>query len=400
MDKNPYMIFMKKVLIAVHTLQIGGVEKIVLNLLKKIDTKKYDVTLLSIVNDGVYVEEVKKIKNIKYKHFFNSFFKKIRANKDSKYYNITNKIMNIIWKKYLFLIKYFPKQIYKKYIKEKYDIEIAFLEGKVAKIIANSNNPYSKKIAWIHTDIENICRKNIFKSKQEEIDCYNKFNKIVCVSEDVKKHFSHKTGIKKNIIVQPNPIDFSEILSKSKEKIEEELPKKGLVLCAVGRLAYEKGYDRLLKIHEKLLKEHIQTSLWIVGEGIERAKLEKYIKLHNLEETVKLIGYTSNPYKYINNSDIFVCSSRIEGLSTVVIEAAILQKPIVTTMCSGMKDILGKDNLCASIVPNNTKALYNGVKKLVLEENLRRKYCEHIKEKSEKFDINKVILDIEKLLEE
>ena len=125
---------------------MGGVEKIILNLLKKIDTTKYDITLLSIVNDGIYVDEVKKIENIKYKYFFNAYFKKTRANKDSKLFNISNKIMNIIWKKYLFLIKYFPKRVYKKHIKEKYDIEIAFLEGKVAKIIANSSNPDSRKL--------------------------------------------------------------------------------------------------------------------------------------------------------------------------------------------------------------------------------------------------------------
>ena len=379
---------------------MGGVEKIILNLLKKIDTTKYDITLLSIVNDGIYVDEVKKIENIKYKYFFNAYFKKTRANKDSKLFNISNKIMNIIWKKYLFLIKYFPKRVYKKHIKEKYDIEIAFLEGKVAKIIANSSNPDSRKVVWIHTDIENIRRKNIYRSKRDEIDCYKKFDKIVCVSEDVKKHFINKTGIKKNIIVQPNPINSIEILEKANEKIEEDLPKKGLVLCAVGRLAYEKGYDRLLKVHKKLLNENIENTVWIVGEGLERPKLEKYIKAQNLEDTVKLVGYTSNPYKYIKNSDIFVCSSRIEGLSTVVIEAAILQKPIVTTMCSGMQDILGKDNSCACIVPNNTKALYGGIKKVLLDENLRKKYSENIEKRKERFDINKFIKEIEKILDE
>ena len=95
-----------------------------------------------------------------------------------------------------------------------------------------------------------------------------------------------------------------------------------------------------------------------------------------------------------------MCSSRIEGLSTVVIEAAILQKPIVTTMCSGMQDILGKDNSCACIVPNNTKALYGGIKKVLLDENLRKKYSENIEKRKERFDINKVILDIEKILDE
>ena len=390
---------MKKVLIAIHTLQMGGVEKIVINLLKNINKEKFDVTLLSIVNDGIYIDEVKKIDNIKYKYFFNSLFKKSREDTNSPYNRITSKVMNIIWKYYLFMIKHFPKYLYKKNIKEKYDIEISFLEGKVAKIIANSPNPDSKKIAWIHTDIENICRMNIFKSLQEEIDCYNKFDKIVCVSSDVKDHFIHKTGITENIIIQTNPINSEEIIEKSKEKITKKLKRDGLVLCAVGRLAYEKGFDRLLKIHKKLLKENIKNTIWIVGEGVERKHLEKYISGNNLEDKVELIGYTSNPYKYIKNADIFVCSSRVEGLSSVVIEATILEKPIVTTMCSGMTDILGEDNDNAMIVSNNTDDLYLGIKKMITDNELRRKYENNIKNISNEFNINHVIKNIENLLD-
>ena len=390
---------MKKVLIAIHTLQMGGVEKIVINLLKNIDKEKFDVTLLSIVNDGIYINEVKKIPNIKYKYFFNSLFKKSRDNTNSPFNKITSKIMNIIWKYYLFMIKYFPKYLYKKNIKEKYDIEISFLEGKVAKIIANSPNHDSKKMVWVHTDIENICRMNIFKSLQEEIDCYNKFDKIVCVSSDVKNHFIHKTGITENILIQTNPINSEEIIEKSKEKILENLKKDGLVLCAVGRLAYEKGFDRLLKIHKRLLSENIKNTVWIVGEGGERKRLEKYISANNLENTVDLIGYTSNPYKYIKNADIFVCSSRIEGLSSVVIEATILEKPIVTTMCSGMTDILGEDNENAMIVSNNTDDLYLGIKKMITDNELRRTYENNIKNISNEFNINHVIKNIENLLD-
>lgn len=389
----------KKLLIAVHTLQLGGVEKIVINLLKKMDKEKYDITLLSIVDDGIFKKDVVNIPGIKYKYFFKGYFKKSRNDINSKYYKISTKAMNMIWKWYLFLMKYFPKYLYKKNIKEVYDIEIAFLEGKVAKIIANSSNEKSKKVVWIHTDIENITRKNMFTSLDEEIECYKKFNKIVCVSTDVKFHFCHKTGITDNVVVQMNPINIKEILEKSKEPIKEKLKHDGIIICAVGRLAYEKGYDRLLKVHRKLLREHIKNTVWIVGEGLERDRLEEYIRDNHLEETVQLIGYSQNPYKYVKASDIFVCSSRIEGLSSVVIEAAVLGKPIITTLCSGMKDILGDDNTNALIVPNHTYNLYKGLKKLILDENLRKYYQDNVKNTTQKFDINTVIASIDKMLE-
>lgn len=389
----------KKLLIAVHTLQLGGVEKIVVNLLKRMDKQKYDITLLSIVDDGIFKKDVMNIPGIKYKYFFKGYFKRSRNDINSKFYKISTRMMNIIWKWYLFLIKYFPKYLYKKNIKEVYDIEIAFMEGKVAKIIANSNNKNSKKVAWIHTDIENISRKNMFVSLDEEIDCYKKFNKIVCVSTDVKFHFCHKTGITENVVVQLNPINIKEILEKSKEPIKEKMIHNGIIICAVGRLAFEKGYDRLLKVNRKLLREHINNTIWIVGEGLERARLEEYIKDNKLEESVQLVGYTQNPYKYLKEADIFVCSSRIEGLSSTVIEAAVLDKPIITTLCSGMRDILGDDNTNALIVPNHTYNLYKGLKKLILDENLRKVFQENIKNTTQKFDINTVISSIDKLLD-
>lgn len=389
----------KKLLIAVHTLQLGGVEKIVVNLLKRMDKQKYDITLLSIVDDGIFKKDVMNIPGIKYKYFFKGYFKRSRNDINSKFYKISTRMMNIIWKWYLFLIKYFPKYLYKKNIKEVYDIEIAFMEGKVAKIIANSNNKNSKKVAWIHTDIENISRKNMFVSLDEEIDCYKKFNKIVCVSTDVKFHFCHKTGITENVVVQLNPINIKEILEKSKEPIKEKMIHNGIIICAVGRLAFEKGYDRLLKVHRKLLREHINNTIWIVGEGLERARLEEYVKDNKLEESVQLVGYTQNPYKYLKEADIFVCSSRIEGLSSTVIEAAVLDKPIITTLCSGMRDILGDDNTNAFIVPNHTYNLYKGLKNLILDENLRKVFQENIKNTTQKFDINTVISSIDKLLD-
>ena len=72
-----------------------------------------------------------------------------------------------------------------------------------------------------------------------------------------------------------NPINIKEIKEKSKEPIEEELKHNGIIICAVGRLAYEKGYDRLLKVHRKLLREHIENTIWIVGEGVERDRLQE-----------------------------------------------------------------------------------------------------------------------------
>lgn len=390
---------MKKILFVVHTLQVGGAERVLINLLKKLDKTKFEITVFAIVNDGVYIEEVKNIEGIQYKYLFNTFFKNSRKDSKNKFHKLSKRVMDIIWKFYILLIKYIPKMLYKIGVKEKYDIEVAFLEGKVSKFVSNSTNKNSKKIAWIHTDINNVNGIDIFKNRKEETKSYERFSKIICVSEDVKERFSEKTGIKKNIYVQLNPICSDEILEKSNETIQEDLNHYGYVVCSVGRLVKEKGFDRLLEVHNRLIQENIIHTIWIVGEGIEREKLQQYIQNNHLEDTVNLIGYSQNPYKYVKKSDIFVCSSRFEGLSSALIEATVLGKVIISTKCPGTNEIVGNDGQAALVVENNTEALYEGMKKILTDPILRDKYRKNIKLRAKVFNIDNVIMQIEEILE-
>ena len=391
---------MKRILFVVHTLQIGGAEKVLIDILDKIDKTKFNITVLAIVDDGLYKKNLEEIKEVKYKYLFKTYFKKSRNNKNSKFYKISNKIMDIIWKWYILLLKYIPKTLYKKAVKkEEYDVEIAFLEGKISKFVANSNNKKSMKIAWIHTDINNEPKINIFKNLKEEIDTYKKFNKIICVSGGVKENFIKKTGINENIYVQINPVNSKQIIEKSEQPITKKLNKKGLIVCTVGRLVKEKGYSRLLQIHNKLIKEGIIHTLWIIGDGEERGKLEAYIKENGLEETVNIVGYEENPYKYIKNSDIYVCSSIIEGLSVVRIEATVLEKVILTTNCSGTKEIFGENGQTAMVVENDTESLYNGLKQLLTDSKVREQFAKNIKERSKLLDIENEIHKIEEIIE-
>ena len=105
---------MKRVLFVVHTLQMGGAEKVLLNLLKNLNKEKYDITVLAIVNDGIYIDELKKIEKVKYRYVFPAYFQKSRTDKEAKYHKLSNKVMNYIWRSYLRKIKYQPKKIYQK----------------------------------------------------------------------------------------------------------------------------------------------------------------------------------------------------------------------------------------------------------------------------------------------
>lgn len=389
---------MKKILFVANTLQFGGAERILINVLKNIDKSKYDISVLALVDYGVLVDEVKSIEGIKYIGGFKGVFNKTKLNEKSKFYKIENRIMKHKLKKYAKKIRNSSNELYAKFIKDEYDIEIAFLEGRVSKFVSCSTNEKSKKISWIHTDITDITSEN-FLNEQDEKNSYSKFNKIVCVSNGVKEKFVQKTGIDKNLYVQANPIDSNNILKLSNEKIDFQKKDGELVVCAVGRMEPVKGYDRLLEVHKRLINESIKYQLWFIGDGNQRADLEKYINDNNLQDTVTLFGYQKNPYKYIKNADIYICSSIVEGLSSTVLEAVILQKTIISTDCPGMKEIIGEDNKNGLIVKNETEEIYKGLKELLTNEKLRAKYQKNVKIRSKRFNLETTIKEIEEIID-
>lgn len=389
----------KKILFLIHALGVGGAEKILVNIANGMDKNKFDVTVMTVIDTGAFRENLND--DIKYKYIFKFPFNKNKKGKINPGNPLSKKglIINLFAKAYTIMWKIIPmKLFYKIAIRERFDVEISFLEGICAKIISNSNNSESKKIAWIHVDMVNHMKsKAVFKSNMDESNCYDRFDKIVCVSENVKEKFIERFDIsEKKISVCYNPIDRDEILKKSIQFVDDvERPNK-LLLCTIGRLVTQKGYDRLLRVHKRLIEDGYDYELWIIGEGNKRNELEKYINDNKLENTVKLLGFKENPYKYLNLSDVFVCSSRAEGFSTVASEAVVLGKPIVTVECSGMKELLGENNEYGLVVNNNEEDLLDGIK-IIFNSNIQEYYKEKSYERGKIFEYNTAIKNIEKL---
>ena len=139
----------------------------------------------------------------------------------------------------------------------------------------------------------------------------------------------------------------------------------GWKLVAVGRLAREKAFERLLQVVCKLEKSE-NFELWIIGEGEKREELEAIIREHNIH-SVKLLGYHKNPYPLVKQADLFICSSLTEGYSTAVTEAVALGVPVLTTDCAGMNEILEAGNL-GMIVENSEEGLHDGLLELIRDE--------------------------------
>lgn len=360
----------KKILFLIHDLGQGGAEKVLVNLVNHTDKSQFDISVISLFGGGV---------NEQY------------LNTDIRYSCIYKKMIpaNSQWMK-LFT----PKQLHKKYIKDKYDIEVSFLEGPCARIISGCTDPDTKLVSWIHCTIKDIKELSAsFRSYNEAAECYNRMDEIVFVSNDVRNHFLKQCSYKGNTSVHFNVMDSEKIINLSKENINN-LNSNAFNLMAMGTLKQVKGFDRLFRIIKKLIDENYSIHLFLLGEGPMRNELESYIKANNLENSITMLGYQTNPYKYLSKCDLFVCSSYSEGLSTAATEALILGVPVCTTDVSGTKELLG-DGEYGLITENSEEALYQGIKNFLDQKDKRDHYKKQAATKGEGFKTGLLVKEIE-----
>lgn len=380
----------RKVLFFADGLYGGGAERVLQTVLKYLDKDLFDITLYSVKEETL--NDLYPC-NINYQYIFHSW-----NQNDGILMRLKKKIVN----KFKLWIYYHlsPTVFYFLFVKGKYDVEVAFIEGYATRIVSGSTNKESKKIAWVHTDLEkNHWTQIAYKNMQEEQNVYQRYNVIVTVSntvkEVIKRIFEIRDSYVKTIY---NPIGADEISKKSRVKMS--LPQKvhNIRLVSIGRLVQQKAYCRLLRIINRLVQESYSIELWILGEGGERKFLEDYIKQNHLEDFVTLWGFQTNPYAYLSHCDLFVCSSFIEGYSTAVTEALIVGLPIVTTECAGMKELLdnGKYGL---ITENSEDSLYWGIKKMLDNPLLLTYYRNQTSNRAKDFSIGNMLRPIEQLLQ-
>ncbi|MEJ8741100.1 glycosyltransferase [Phocaeicola sp. HCN-6420] len=372
-----------KLLFLIESLSGGGAEKVLSVLLKHIDKTKFDITLCTIVDTGIYAAEVRKYVN----------YTSVLGNPQKK--GLLGKILYKIL--YLLIYRILPSQlIYTLFIPKGNDIEIAFVEGFCTKILSHSTNKKAQKIAWVHTDlINNHWITSVYKNEEEEKQSYQKYDKIIGVSNTATNAINRLYSIN-NAITLYNPIENDNIIKRANEFISLPPKTQSIRIVTVGRFVPQKAYDRLLRVINRLYENGYPIELWILGDGEQRPILEEYIHTHSLNEIVTLWGFQKNPYPYLKHSDIFVCSSVSEGYSTAVTEALILELPVITTACSGMDELL-LNGKCGLITENSESGLYEGIKHVLDNTNLLASYKQNILKHQERFLLSNQMTQIENL---
>ena len=365
-----------KILFLIHDLSVGGAEKVLVNLVNNMDREKFEITVISLFGGGVNEQFLQN--HIRYKSVFNKI---IPGN---------SKLMKLLT----------PRQLHRLFIKERYDIEVSYLEGPTARIISGCPDEKTRLISWIHVEQHTKeVASGSFRNHAESEKCYARFNNIVCVSKYVKKDFQNIYPAIRNVEVLYNTNETADIVMKSKEKVEENSFRNDEIkIIGVGKIVPVKGFDKLARIHKRLRDEGFPVHCYVLGVGQEQKKIEEYLEVNNLTDTFTFLGYQTNPYKYVAKCDLFVCASIAEGFSTATTEALIVGTPVVTTDVSGMKELLGDNNEYGIVVDSDEGALYEAIRGVLVDSNLLKEYAEKAKERGKYFSTVNTVKSVEKML--
>ena len=340
----------KKILIRIGSLRHGGAEKVLVTFLKNLPRDKYEIDLLLNLYSGKYLMDVPAWVNVMYLNKGEM----ITTNRPK---DLPTKIYRVVYQR---LLKKYPKILYKRKLKKKqYDIEFAAIHGFMDEVL-NSPLKSSKKLMWIHNDLTQVSGYT-----PEKIRRFFHYDKVMVISEKIEQTFLKlaKTDAERQKIVRIyNPLDTEEILVKAEAgspKSEDENFQP--LFISVGTVFPQKGFDRLLKVHKRLLDEGFPHKILIVGDGYDFANVKKLKTELGVDKTATMMGFTDNPYPYFKSADFYILSSRYEGYPTVLFEAITLKKNIIATDVSGVSEMLEGGKL-GLITENSEDGIYQGMK--------------------------------------
>ena len=365
-----------KVLFLITNLGHGGAERVLTNLVNHMDQEKFDITVQTLFDVGIYQDKLRE--GIRY----------IGGHK--RYYRGNTVVMKL----------FSPKRLFKHYVKEDYDVIVSYLEGPPSRVASGCTNKKTKLISWIHSNQKTIGQvSKVFRNRKEAVNCYKKFDKIVCVSQTIKEDFDKALNINVPIEVVYNVVESEKIIACSTEKVEDvAFDKEKINIISVAKLMKVKGYDRLVNATKRLIEEGFPLHVYIVGKGEERASLERQISHLNLTNNWTFVGFNTNPYKYVREADLYVCSSYSEGFSTAVTESLIVGTPVVSTNCSGAYELLGYNNEYGIVTENSEDGIYSGIKQM-LEGDKLSFYKQKAIERGKEFNAEKTTEIAEKTIQ-
>ncbi|MBQ6504849.1 MAG: glycosyltransferase [Flexilinea sp.] len=365
----------RRILFLIHDLGPGGAEKVLVNLVNGLDKDKFDVSLRVLFDWGP------NRKNLSPDVHFSSWIGR-------------NIPANSYWMKL-----WTPQQLWKMIIPETFDIVVSFLEGPCARIVGGCPENGPKLVSWIHTPVLNEKKfTEGFRSRDEAAQCYDRADAVVFVSRDVREAFRLLFVSRKIERILYNIYDSEKINELAADQTPVPVFSDRENWCGMGKLVPLKGWERMLSIQQKLLKDNIPAHFYLIGDGPQRQELERKTAELGISDSVTFTGYLDNPYAVLSKCDLYVNASEREGFSTAVVESLLCGTPVCAVDIGGMKEILGENNEFGIVTENDDNALYQAVLRLLTDDAYREEYRQRALERANDFDRAKAIKAAENLL--
>ncbi|MDM1521807.1 glycosyltransferase [Empedobacter sp. 225-1] len=375
-----------KVLFRFRSLEMGGVPRVVLDLLRNLPKDKFEFTLMLNLYQGELVKEIPAdlkvivVEKGKEQMSSNSFVQK----------------MQLIWRRLkLEVYDRFPSILYALKVPEKYDIEVSPGYAEFDMVL-NSPDKNSRKIGWFHTDVGYDKDQKRVLSRIEKM---KHFDFMIFGSKQTRQVIDDLYQVKypKSTVIY-NVIKVDEVLKKAElfeHSYETTLP----VFSSMGRLHHRKGYHTLMKVHKRLLEDGFHHKIAVIGGGNEMENLKNQQKELAVENSFLLLDSQTNPYPYIKASDYFILPTQSESYPLVIGEVMCMRKPIISTNVGGIAEMI-EDGVDGVLIQYDEDEMYQAMKSFLTNPELVNKIIQGTSTASTKFDENEIYRQITEVFEQ
>ena len=375
-----------KVLFRLRSLEMGGVPRVVLDLLRNLPKDKFEFTLMLNLYQGELVKEIPAdlkvivVEKGKEQMSSNSFVQK----------------MQLIWRRLkLEVYDRFPSILYALKVLEKYDIEVSPGYAEFDMVL-NSPNKNSRKIGWFHTDVGYDKDQKRVLSRIEKM---KHFDFMIFGSKQTRQVIDDLYQVKypKSTVIY-NVIKVDEVLKKAElfeHSYETTLP----VFSSMGRLHHRKGYHTLMKVHKRLLEDGFHHKIAVIGGGNEMENLKNQQKELAVENSFLLLDSQTNPYPYIKASDYFILPTQSESYPLVIGEVMCMRKPIISTNVGGIAEMI-EDGVDGVLIQYDEDEMYQAMKSFLTNPELVNKIIQGTSTASTKFDENEIYRQVTEVFEQ
>ena len=362
----------------------GGAEKVLIDILKHFDYTKYNVSLLLECKEGPYIYDIPDKVELIYLHKKNLWVERL-------YRYMT--MFHCKWLVYLILCRL---PVLWNLRGRHFDTIVSFMEGMAVKMHSYLYDRADRNISWVHIDFKKKhWSLDFFSNEQEESYCYKKMDKIIFVSQDARDRFKEMFKFNDDKLkVVYNLIDCEEIKKLADSKNVE---KNKFTICMVGRLNWQKRYDRALEALSMLKADHYDFELWILGSGELEEDLRKKVQERNLTDVVSFKGFIKPVYPYLKVADLLLNTSESEGYPLTMCEALCLGRPIVATNITGANELITASG-AGILVDENPVSIYRGLRRIMDDTVLRKKYSEKAFRYAQSFSVRESMQRIYSLI--